>query len=146
MSLTHWQAWALTVATVAAGLLVLARRRGPSSSRVDRDRGLLPVVALLAAPLGWLYYIVFLAPLLATIVARWAELSRWPRRLLLAALPLLWAPHVLTPLYSEALWSRLTLRAMPTCRLLLVMLALALPAGSGSGTRAATGTAWPPAG
>lgn len=126
--LARGQVWTLTVATVAAGLLALARRPGAFIARVDRDFGLLLAVALLAAPLGWLYYIVLLMPLLTAIVARWPELPRWPRRLILAALPLLWAPHYLTPLYSEALWSRLSLRAMPTYGLLLVALALALPA------------------
>lgn len=126
--LTGWQVWALTAATVAAGLLAVARRPPAFIARVDRDFGLLLVVGLLAAPLGWLYYTVFLVPLLAVILARWPETPRWPRRLFLAALPLLWTPHFLLPLYPDALWSRLTLRAMPTYGLLLVALALWLPA------------------
>lgn len=125
VTLARWQVWALTVVTVAAGLLALGRRPEASIARVDRDFGLLLVVALLAAPLGWLYYVVLLMPLLAAVVARWPELPSRPRRLVLAALALLWTPHFLMPLYSDALWSRLTLRAMSTYGLLLVMLALA---------------------
>lgn len=120
-----WLVGAIT-AVAGAGVATIARRQEGDIPRADRDVGLLLVLSLLVAPLGWLYYTALLVPLTAVAVTAWPRLPGWPRRLLLAAAPLLWAPHFLVPLLPAALWSQLTLRAAPTYGLVLVALALGL--------------------
>lgn len=125
--LATWQVWTTTTSIVVLALVALRRRPGPSPDRADRDFCLLLVASLLAAPLGWLYYTPLLAPVLAVLAAAWWRLPPAVRRLALAALPLLWAPYFLLPLYPETPWSELTLRAAPTYGLVLIAVALALP-------------------
>src|SRR5207237_6424567 len=47
-------AWLLTLAASAAGLLIVSRPPPPGLRRIDRDVGVLLVLALLGSPLGWL--------------------------------------------------------------------------------------------
>jgi len=77
---------------------IVRRRIGYERRRIDRDFGVLIVVALLGSPLGWLYYTPMLLPALATRWYVWRELPTWQRCIRVLAVICLWLPHFLPSL------------------------------------------------
>lgn len=126
----------LALAAALAGLLVI-RRPPRSQGKVDRDVGVLLVLAILGSPLGWLYYTPLLIPALVPLVAAWPGLPPLPRRTMVGGFALLWIPPIALPLLPTALWAQLSLRTTATYG--LVLLALVLD-GVGDTARASTGT------
>lgn len=89
----------LTVVTIAAAACL--RRPAAGMPSVDRNFALLLVAALLASPLGWLYYTPLMLPVAVTL---WnAQPSAPPRRqtALKASAALLWVPYIVPALVPE---------------------------------------------
>ena len=120
--------WAPTVLAAAAGLLALTRPAPPGLRRLDRDAGLLLVLAILGSPLGWLYYTPLLIVPLVALAAAWPRLSRARRAGFVVACALLWTPHILLAALPGGLWAELTVRATATYGLIALALVLGVAA------------------
>ncbi|MGH9383180.1 MAG: hypothetical protein ACRD2N_02660, partial [Vicinamibacterales bacterium] len=105
--------FALGLAAATVTFVVIARDTSPDA--VDRAFALSILTALLASPLGWVYYLWFaLGPMAALWVS--GSLRQWPGPaiLLLVATPgLLW-PIVQTLLAQHARWGSLTIGSIYT--------------------------------
>lgn len=103
---------------------ILRRRIGYERRRIDRDFGVLIVVALLGSPLGWLYYTPMIIPALATRTLAWRELPLWQRYTTILALICLWLLHFLPSLLPSLRWIQLTIGASGTYGMLLLAITL----------------------
>jgi hypothetical protein len=114
------------VATVIA-FVVIARDDSPDA--IDRATALLILTALLASPLGWIYYLWFaVGPLAALWVS--GSLSRWPRPgvFVLIATPGLLCPIGLTLFAQHWRWGGLTMGSIYTWTTLTLWVAVVLSA------------------
>lgn len=82
------------VATI--GLLLVWPPVEAKPSRIERDLSILLILSVLGSPLGWLYYLPLLIPVLGVLVGAWDSLTRLSRGLLLGVLVLLWIPFWMT--------------------------------------------------
>jgi alpha-1,2-mannosyltransferase len=113
----------LGISVVAIAIAAVARDSGPNA--VDRSFALLILTALLASPLGWIYYL-WLA--VGPLVALWmsGSLSRWPIPAAIAslAIPGLLFPIELTLVAQRHSWGGFTIGSVYTWTVLCLWVSL----------------------
>ena len=92
--LPRWAPYAMTAGVVAAAAAATLRPASSELARRDRNFALLCVAAIVASPLGWLYYLPMLAPIAVMLRNRWEHLTRSARWGTVVAGVLLWIPHI----------------------------------------------------
>jgi alpha-1,2-mannosyltransferase len=124
-------------AVIAAGTAAIAMRAGQHRS-ADTVFAVVTLAALLISPLGWMYYVWFLAgPLVALWPSTAAHRSPMRDAFIALAVPGLLLPLYMTTVAAHSGWTSLTLGSLYTWSLLALWCAVALNALNGAAQREA---------
>lgn len=93
-ALPGWAPFFVMAVVVAVAAAVTLRSGPADAARRDRDFSLLLLTALVASPLGWLYYVPMLLPVAVTLHSRWHELAPRARMAVMVAAAFLWVPYI----------------------------------------------------